>query len=321
MKLILRLCFTVFICFSMFGLAIGQNSYYPYQGQNSGGYGYSSGYDQSYPSLGQGNPYGYGSPYGYSQQSAPQGYPEQYNYDQYPGMPGYGRYGNPPVGSGSYGFSSGGAQSNDPTLRSRLTQPRSRVGSPEVRESTRIVTPSRRGSTTGPTQPTEVRRAPEAENGPLYGREIYWDGQESERQESSAVPTQIRPAQTANTRAPAAGTDKAENQIRPLSNLNQEQKSKRTRANVVRQQNKASSASPPPPASDFKWGRENSSVKEQQTVQSKSSFKWGMQGKPAMIGAEPGRSESSQGSTQVSQQSAQDSSDGGPKKFQWGKVQ
>jgi hypothetical protein len=121
-------------------------------------------------------------------------------------------------------------------------------------------------------------------------------------------------------RVPAAGADNAERQIRPFSNLNQEQKSKRTRSNVVRQQNKASLASPPPP-SDLKWGKEDSSASEQQSLQPKSSFKWGMQGKPAMIGAEPGRSESSQGSTQLSQQNAQSSSDGGTKKFQWGKVQ
>jgi hypothetical protein len=122
-------------------------------------------------------------------------------------------------------------------------------------------------------------------------------------------------------RVPAAGADNAERQIRPFSNLNQEQKSKRTRSNVVRQQNKASLASPPPPPSDLKWGKEDSSASEQQSLQPKSSFKWGMQGKPAMIGAEPGRSESSQGSTQLSQQNAQSSSDGGTKKFQWGKVQ
>jgi hypothetical protein len=327
MKPILHICFTVFVCFSMSGMAIGQDSYsgyYPYQGQNSGGYGYSSsGYDQSYPALGPGSSYGYGSPYGYSEQSAPQGNQGQYGYDQYPGMPGYGRYDNAPVGSGSYGFPSGypQTQSNDPTLRSRLAQPRNRSGSPDVRESTRIVTPSRRGATAGATQPVAVRSDPD-ENGPLYGREIYWDGRESDRQESSAVPTGSRPSQTVNTRVPAAVADNAERQIRPFSNLNQEQKSKRTRSNVVRQQNKASLASPPPPPpSDLKWGKEDSSSSEQQSLQPKSSFKWGMQGKPAMIGAEPGRSESSQGSTQLSQQNTQSSGAGEGKKFQWGKVQ
>ncbi len=198
MKIILRLCFAICICFSMYGLAIGQDSYggySQYQGQNSGGYGY-SGYDQSYPAAGQ---YGLGSPYGYSGQSAPQGYQTQNAYDQYPGMPGYGRYDNAPVGSGSYGFPSAYPQSNDPTLRSRLAQPRNRSGSPEVRESTRVMAPSRRSAPVV-AQPTAVSSAPDKEYGRLYGSEIYWDGRESQRQESSEIPTQVRPTQTVNTR-------------------------------------------------------------------------------------------------------------------------
>jgi hypothetical protein len=320
MKIILRLCLVICVCFSMYGLAIGQDfygGYSPYQGQNSGNYGY-SGYDQSYPAAGQ---YGYGSPHGYSGQSAPQGYQTQSAYDQYPGMPGYGRYDNAPVGSGSYGFPSAYPQSNDPTLRSRLAQPRNRSGSPEVRESTRVMAPSRR-SAPAVAQPTAVSSAPDKEYGRLYGSEIYWDGRESQRQESSEIPTQVRPTQTVNTRTSAQGADNPERQVRPFTNLNQDQKAKRTRTNVVRQQNKASLTPPAPPASELRWGRkEDSSVKEQQSDQPKSSFKWGMQGKPTMIGVEPGRSESSQGPTRVSQQNAQSSNDGGSKKFQWGKVQ
>lgn len=314
MKLVLRLCLGICMCLSTVGLAVGQDSYggyYPYPVQTPGGYGY-SGYDQPYS-------YGYGSPYAYSEQTTPRGQ-AQYGYNQYPGMPGYGRYDNAPPGSGSYGMPSMYQQSNDPTLRSRLVPNQNRTGPPEVRESTRIVSPSRRNAASNAQPATVVRTAPEAEHGPLYGKEIYWDGRDSQTQDSPEVAApQSRPTQAVNRRAPATGLNSSDRGSGSISDLSNEQKSRRSRSNVVRRDNKAAEI-PPPPSSDFKWGRENSNSKEQPS-QAKPSYQWGIQGKPAMIGSEPGSSQSSQGSTQFTRNDAQSSPDAGAKKFQWGKVQ
>lgn len=324
MKNIWCLGLTACLCVFLAGFAAGQDyygGYSPYQGQEYGNYG-SSGYGQPYPNTGQGSSYGYGSPYGYAEPSSPQGYQGQYGYDQYPGVPGYGRYENTPYGSGTYNLPSASPRASEPTLRSRLTPPQVRGGIPEVRETTRVVTPSRR-QTPVSEQPSAVNASQTSEGEALFNGEIYWDGRDSQREQSSEGPTQSQPVQSLDQGSqPRRST--AVQQTRPSTNLNNQTRTQRTRPNVVRQEPKTASSPPPPPTSGFKWGKEQPSV-TQQREETRPSLKWGMQGKPSMVGSEPGRSEASQGSAQVSAQSPEQSQssslNSGSKKFQWGKIQ
>jgi hypothetical protein len=327
MKIIFRVGLAAFLGLFLAGIAVGQDyygGYQPYQGQDYSSYG-SSGYAQSYPGYGQNNSSGYGSaPYGYAEQSGPQGYRAPYGYDQYPGVQGYGRYDNSPLGAGSYGLPSSTPQPNQPTLRTRLTPPVGRGSAPEVRETTRVVTPSQQRAQTNQ-RPTAIPAARGSEEGTLYNNEIYWNGRDSEVQESGGVAAQSQEPQSLNRGTASSGANPAVRQARPLvgANVNQT-KAQRSRPNIVRQETKAGSTPPPPPISGLKWGKEPPDVREQ-TSQSKQSFKWGIEGRPSMVGAEPGRTSSGQGTAQVSAQSPEQGSsnslENSSKKFQWGRVQ
>ncbi len=329
MKIMFRIGFAACISMSLVGLAVGQDyygGYYPNQGQDYGAYG-SSGYDQAYQNYGQGAS-SYGSPYGYPGQSGPQGYQSQDGYDQYPGVPGYGRYDNTPYGAGRYNLPSASPQESQPTLRSRLAPPIGRAGRPDVRESTRVAPPSR-NQAQAVQRPAAVPTSRNSEDGALYSNEIYWDGRDSDRQRQNETSSQSQPVQSVNQggggrTAPSANA--AIRQVKPFSNSNNQPRVQRTRPNVVRQETKsASTTPPPPPASDFKWGKEEQAGARQQATESRQSFKWGMQGKPSMVGSEPGRSHLNQEPPQVSaqggQQDASNSLDSNSKKFQWGRVQ
>ena len=326
MKIIFRVGFTALLCLFLAGIAVGQDyygGYQPYQGQDYSSYG-SSGYAQSYPGYGQNSSSGYGSPYGYADQSGAQGYRAPYGYDQYPGVQGYGRYDNSPLGAGSYGLPSSSPRSNHPTLRTRLTPPVGRGGAPEVRETTRVVTPSRQRAQTNQ-RPAAIPASRASEEGTLYNNEIYWDGRDSQVQESGAAATQPQAAQSLNRGAPSSAANAAVRQAKPPAGANADQiRTQRTRPNIVRQETKAAPTPPAPSASGFKWGKQIPDVREQ-TSQSKQSFKWGIEGRPSMVGSEPGRSATSPGTAQVSAQSPEQGSsnslENSSKKFQWGRVQ
>lgn len=324
MNNIWRLGLTACLCIFQAGFAAGQDyygGYSPYQAQEYGNYG-SAGYGQAYPNTEQGSSYGYGSPYGVADRSSRQGYQGQYGYDQYPGVPGYGRYENAPYGSGTYNLPSVSPMGTEPTLRSRLAPPQARGGIPEVRETTRVVTPSRR-QTRVSDQPSAVNASRNSEGEALFNSEIYWDGRDTQREQSSEDPNQSQQVQSVEQGSqPRRAT--AVQQARPSTNLGNQARTQRTRPNVVRQEPKTVSTPPPPPTSGFKWGKEQPGV-TQQREETRPSLKWGMQGKPSMVGSEPGRSEVSQGSARVSSQSPEQSQsssfDSGSKKFQWGNVQ
>lgn len=325
MKIVLRIGLAVCFCVSLVGLAVGQDyygSYYPNQGQGYGAYG-SSGYGEASQNYGQRATSGYGSPYGYAEPSGAQGYPPSYGYNPYPGVPGYGRYDNTPYGAGRYDLPSISAQDNHPTLRSRMAPRVGRGGGPEIRESTRVINPSRNRSRVVQ-QPEAVPASRNSDEGSLYSDEIYWDGGNSDRQRSYQTPSQSGPVQSVNQSAPAPRSSAAVRQVKPFSSPSNQPRVQHARPNVVRQETKSASTTPPPPASGFKWGKENTDFGPK-NAEPKQSFKWGMQGKPSMVGSEPGRVNSSQSSSQVSaqdvRQEASNSIGNGPKKFQWGRVQ
>ena len=327
MKIVFRMGLAICLCISLAGLAVGQDyygGYYPNQGQGYGTYG-SSGYSEAYPNYGQGsNSAGYGSPYGYAERPRGQGYPPSYGYDPYPGVQGYGRYGNTPYGAGGYGLPPISTQDNHPTLRTRLAPRPGRGGGPEVRESTRVMTPSRNGSRAAQ-QAEAVPASRNSDEGSLYSNEVYWDGSDSDIQRSYQAPSQSRPVQSVNQSAPAPHSSTAVRQIKPFSSPGKQPRVQQARPNVVRQGTKAaSSVAPPPPASGFKWGKEQADLGSK-NAEPKKSFKWGMQGKPSMVGSEPGRADSNQPRPQVSaqdiRQDASNTIDSGAKKFQWGRVQ
>ncbi|MDA8406959.1 MAG: hypothetical protein M0T73_08905 [Deltaproteobacteria bacterium] len=325
MKIVFRMGLAACLCVSLVGLAVGQDyygGYYPNQDQGYGAYG-SSGYGQASANYGQRPSQGYGSPYGYAEPSSGvQGYPPSYGYDTYPGVPGYGRYDNTPYGAGRYGLPSISAQDNQPTLRSRVAPRVGRGGGPEIRESTRVVTPSRNRAR-AVQQPEAVPTSTNSDEGSLYSNEIYWDGGNSDRQRSFQAPSQSQPVQSVNQPTPAPRSSTAIRQTKPFSNPGNQPRIQHARPNVVRQETKAASVVPPPPASGFKWGKENNDLGPK-NAEPRQSFKWGMQSKPSMVGSEPGRINSSQAPSQVSaqdvRQEASNSIGNGPKKFQWGSV-
>ncbi len=325
MKIVFRIGLAACLCVSLVGLAVGQDyygGYNPNQGQGYGAYG-SSGYGEASPNYGQRATSGYGSPYGYAEPSGAQGYPPSYGYNPYPGVPGYGRYDNTPYGAGRYDLPSISEQDNHSTLRSRIAPRVGRGGGPEIRESTRVITPSRNPARAAQ-QPAVVPASRNSDEGSLYSNEIYWDGSNSDRQRSYQAPSQSRPVQSVNQSAPAPRSSAAVRQVKPFSSPSNQPRVQHARPNVVRQETKAASTVPPPPASGFKWGKENTDFGPK-NAEPKQSFKWGMQGKPSMVGSEPGRVNSSQSSPQVSaqdvRQDASNSIDSGAKKFQWGRVQ
>ena len=327
MKIMLRISLAACLCFSLVGLAAGQDyygGYYSNQGYNPYG---QSGYDQGYQNYGQNASSGYGSPYAYGAQRNPRGYSSPSGaYDPYPGVPGYGRYDDTPYGAGSYALPSAQNYYNQqPTLRSRLS-PRMGPGTRrEVHESTRVVNPSRNQSR-AVQHPTVIPTSRNADEGALYSNEIYWNGSESERGQSSNAASQSRPSLSAGQSIQAPRSSATVHQIKPFSASNDQPRVERNRRNIVRQDSKSmSTAPPPPPASGFKWGKEQLSA-GQQSSEKRQSFKWGVQGKPSMVGSEPGNNNpgqvsASQLSAQGPSKEASNALDSGPKKFQWGRVQ
>ncbi|MGC8660795.1 MAG: hypothetical protein ACP5U1_17160 [Desulfomonilaceae bacterium] len=324
MKIVLRIGLAACLCVSLVGLALGQDYYGGYY-SNQGYSPYSQSYGQGYQGYGQNTSSGYGYPYGYGAQANSRGYSSPNGaYDPYPGVPGYGRYEDTPYGAGTYGLPSVQNQYyQQPTLRTRLA-PRMGPGSrPDVHESTQVISPSRSQSRPVP-QPTVIPTSRNSDEDTLYNNEIYWDGSESEKGQSFSGASS-RPSPSANQSQPPRSSAMI-NRSKPFSNPNDQSTVQRGRRNIVRQDSKLTSATPPPPAaSGFKWGKAEVNASGQ-VVEKRQSFKWGVQGKPAMVGSEPGNNDSapmssSQVSSHGSSKEASNALDSGPKKFQWGRVQ
>ncbi|MGC8602230.1 MAG: hypothetical protein ACP5VS_00930, partial [Desulfomonilaceae bacterium] len=276
MKILFPLSLAICLCVSVVGTSAGQDYYGDYYGNQGYDRAYGrSGYNQSYQNYGQEASSGYGSPYSYGGQAAasPQGYPPSYGYDPYPGVPGYGRYDNTPYGAGNYDLPPVSNHYRQPTLRSRLNTP---TGRPEIRQTTRVVSPSRNQGRTAqqPTMAPTSRNSEDDGEGSLYTNEIYWNGGESGREQLFQSPSQSRPIESNSQANPRAIS--AVPQVKPFSNTNSQSRVQRTRRDVVRQGTKSVATVPPPPTSGFKWGKEHGES-SQQASQSKQSFKWGAQ--------------------------------------------
>ena len=327
MKIIFRIGFAACLCISLVGLAVGQDyygGYYPNQGQGYGAYG-SSGYDQTYPNYGRGlhplmvlltvirDSLGLRV---IRRKMDMINIPAFQATDDMIIRP-MGQVGNLPSAS---------PQEGQPTLRSRLAPPIGRAGRPDVRESTRVVTPSRN-------QARAVQRPPlfPLPETPKTGRStaMRFTGMVEIRIDSDKMRIPLNHNRF-NQLIKEAVAARLLAQTRRYARLNRFLIRSSLGfnvpvPNVVRQETKsASTTPPPPPASDFKWGKEQADARQQAT-ESRQSFKWGMQGKPSMVGSEPGRSNSNQPRPQVSaqdiRQDASNTIDSGAKKFQWGRVQ
>lgn len=340
--------------FAVAGAVYGQDYYGAYPGQDQGygsygqpeaGYGYGQygqgapNYAQSYAQQAYGQQYGgaYGNPnaagqQGYGQQygnpyaAGQQGYGQQYaapqqgygqpGYDGYQGYQGYDGYGygqNPGYpGSGQNAASYGNSQQRGASARRVPSRARQTIEAPQpvspqiststsaARPASRIVEPSR-------------SQASDAE---VAGRsEIYWDGRYSEDDNDAQSSVQAVPVQ--QPASPRAELSPGRPAARPTSSV--QERTKRARTNVVRQQPATTTAAAPPPPSrqGMKWGQEEKS-------ETRRPMKWGQEEKPSIVGSEPGSFQGARTQHQapaVSSSQAQADSPDQTRKFQWGKTQ
>lgn len=273
-------------------------------------------YGQQYAQQGQQAQYGQYGQQGYGQQPAQYGnqYADQYaqqgqqygNYGQYYGnaYSPQGYQGNPYDYNAQYGQAPYAGQQQAPRAsnrRARATQ----TQTPKPAATPYMQVPGAQGTAA----PDKIFQEP----GSLVKGEIYWNGDGAEdqpRPTASGSEQPPPPPPPTSPRAIKQGKQGADNAAQQL----------RRRGQGTAEARPVAAQIPPPPSSKkgLKWGKtETVETSAPAAVpESRSRVKWGMQDKPAAIGAEPGSFQES--AVEPVANNAQAQAQGG-KKFQWGK--